>query len=370
VVAAGGMKSVRVRPFVASDLPRVEEMCRGVYGGTDYMPRMAMHYAGKPGTCVLVLEEEEAEGEGGEGASSGGEAGEGVADRGNTGGVGVGTSYLAGLGGMSRRRADVGGGGAVAWMFGLRTCETRRGRGLARQMLRALEKEADGCTHCMTATVRENATMVRMLGQFGYEEEDEVVVWPVWTKFHEASETLAKQVEGERMAYLDCLATADPLASEALRLGTGCREDCEWVQCEGPDEFVNACAEVRLGDAGGKGRAPLWFPSEYNAYPAACEDSEAWVRDGQCWVLRSGGKPVCVARVYRSMEMRDRACLAALVTDATALSSAVAHASQIFGTAHPFACFLAGPGARPGRGPFSDTPGLHESFNVYLKSMA
>jgi len=211
--------------------------------------------------------------------------------------------------------------------------------------------------------------MVKMLGQFGYAQEEEVVVWPTWAAFHEASEALRRpQGVVQTPSYLGCL-SGDPIASDALGAGDGSMgSGSAWERCSSAEDFVRACSEVRSEQAPGRGASPLWFPSEYNAYPAACEDAEAWVQDGQCWVLRSspGLAPLCVARVYRSMEMRDRACLAALVATSAAVPRAVHHAARIFGPDHPFACFLAGPGARPGIPPFA-LPGGHETFTVYLK---
>jgi len=123
----------QLRPFdPASDQPHLEEICKNVYGGTDYLPSVASSLASDPLSTFVVLATNDSDDD----------------DNRPFAAVANLRRFLPGK----------------AWLEAVRTCETRRNRGLARELTQELiQKARDVGDEVMTCTVDSNIAMRKVL---------------------------------------------------------------------------------------------------------------------------------------------------------------------------------------------------------------
>jgi len=146
--------SYKLREFDASrDLDALHDICRTVYGGSDYLPKTAPTLASDPNSSFLV-------------------AADAVTDR------------PAAVGNARRFKPN------MSWLEAIRTCEKHRSRGLARHLTQSLidvSRNEHGC-EVYSCTVESNIAMQRvfervgmmLLGQIHQCSFDELKRLPGW----------------------------------------------------------------------------------------------------------------------------------------------------------------------------------------------
>jgi GNAT superfamily N-acetyltransferase len=235
----------RYRPDT-SDLAHLTDICRGVYGGHDTLPRTLDAAAAEPGAAVLCLADD--------------------AD-----------DALHALVIMQPR-----GGGAPAWLSSLRVRASMRGRGLAGRLLDAGEAAAraapEGVKSLMTATLDSNAPVVSALARRGWARQAEVDVWPT----------------GEARAGAATLRAAAPGLDALLAGGAGAALARAWHPCASAEELEALLLTLRRGrvearrrggDANGvaadDAALHTWLPAFYDVLPArmALAEGRVWTLD-------------------------------------------------------------------------------------------
>jgi len=187
VASTAAAPPVRVRPFEGArrDAEAIARICRDVYEGTDYVPRVIGHLGSRSEgrghkheerTIVLVADEAGDE-ETAAAAAAGPEGGGGSEEqrrrqaqtptqRQPSRQVGVVVAQLRGDG--------------HAFLFGLRVDPSARGRGVGGVLMRAAVEaaEAAGASHLVGATVPSNAASIALFAATGHAEVARVDVWP------------------------------------------------------------------------------------------------------------------------------------------------------------------------------------------------
>ena len=125
--------SYRLRKFdVDKDMDAIQEICRSVYGGSDYLPKTAPALAGDPNSSFVVL-------------------------------ANIDTDRPAAVGNARRFKPN------MSWLEAIRTCPDHRGRGLARQLTQLLiesshSEHGDAMYSC---TVESNVAMRKVFDRTG-----------------------------------------------------------------------------------------------------------------------------------------------------------------------------------------------------------
>jgi GNAT superfamily N-acetyltransferase len=234
----------RYRPGTA-DLAHVTDICHGVYGGHDTLPRTLDGAAAERSAAVLCLADD--------------------AD-----------DALHAIVIMQPR------GGAPAWLSSLRVRESMRGRGLAGRLLDAGEAAAraapEGIKALMTATLDSNAPVVSALARRGWARQAEVDVWPT----------------SEARAGAATLRAAAPGLDALLAGGAGAALARAWRPCASAEDLEALLLALRRGrvearrrDGDANGVADVddaalhaWLPAFYDVLPA-----RAALAEGRVWTL-------------------------------------------------------------------------------------
>lgn len=285
-------KQILVRPFDAkrNDAQAVVHMCRDVYGGTDYMPRV-IGYLGELSTdenqeeqhrtIVLVAEEERDD----------------DADNAQHPQVGVVVAQLRGEG--------------HAFLFGLRVDSRVRGKGVGRVLMRAAcdAAAASGARHLVGATIPSNAASIALFLGTGHREHARVDVWPPFPLLAayeqrvgfspppgQRPEEEGARYHGDASSTTPSVRLIDHLGSEVrgvLLEAAGMPKTAapEPRRCSCVDELERALAEVRRQAAGDDDTPapspapPQWVPAMYEVMPARGPWARERVMEGGVWLL-------------------------------------------------------------------------------------
>eukprot|EP00878_Enallax_costatus_P021573 GHUV01022850.1.p1 GENE.GHUV01022850.1~~GHUV01022850.1.p1 ORF type:complete len:254 (+),score=56.54 GHUV01022850.1:108-869(+) len=207
---------VTIRRCQHNDYARIGEICRNVYGGTDYIPRMIHHFVQRPDTTVLVSQT--------------------AAGAGSVNGV---------MCGHKR--------GSAYFLFGLRVAEEARGKGLARALMEAVcgsSEEFGPIQSISSTTIPENPATVHLFNTLGFKHTHTVDVWPSYEALSRYEREVDVQLTGapprteqlqEQPNMLDVLGLRDMLVeqnSAAVQLQ-------DWVQCSSAQQLQEAIASIR-----------------------------------------------------------------------------------------------------------------------------
>lgn len=367
--------SVSVRPFISdgADARAVAHMCRDVYGGTDYMPRVIGHLgelsaakAGDDGeqqrTIVLVAEEEEDD----DGANDSADNVDAPPQpqQPQPQAVGVVVAQLRGEG--------------HAFLFGLRVDPRARGKGIGRALMRAACDAAAraGARHLVGATIPSNDASIALFRGTGHEEHARVDVWPPFPLLADYERAVGfrpppgqrpggqEEEEGARYHHHDGDGggEASPLPKVRLldHLPGGVRgvlmgaaaasnkNKAEPRRCSCVDELARALAEVRAAAADGDKDdstpllLPQWVPAMYEVMPARGPWARERAREGGAWLLPSdddGCEAVVVAG--HSLEAR-RFVVGVVAADGDAAARALLLAEGLAPSGH-FLAFVDAP---------------------------
>lgn len=172
-------------PTSETDKASLDEICRNVYGGGDYLPSLAETYAGDGACSFLALEDASA-------------------------------SRLAAVANYKRLPAQ-----DAAWIEAVRTHKDYRGQGLASSLLRSMidiaasEDENNGGrrTSVLTCTVSSNKPMKKALEKTGFEVVNRIHC----LAFSSLKELggWASESEGEPEPLLDALGLRESVSAEA-----------------------------------------------------------------------------------------------------------------------------------------------------------
>eukprot|EP00775_Hariotina_reticulata_P008175 gene8175-8366_t len=181
-------------------------------GGTDYLPRLIHHFAEQPDIDVLVSED---------------------------------AGHVHGVVGGSRR-------GSSMFLFGLRVCESARGRGVARKLMEAICErgmEDSSISTITSATTPDNAGANRIFNALGFHHSHTVDLWPAYSALGEY-EAAVGFVPGEspapppgQITMLDFIPGVRDLTSQAsVQLGVGVDD---WMCCSSMKQLHEAVMDVR-----------------------------------------------------------------------------------------------------------------------------
>lgn len=122
-----------IRKFdTAKDLDALHDICRNVYGGSDYLPKTAPILASDPNSCFYVMADDE-------------------------------TDRPAAVGNARKFKPR------MSWLEAIRTCEEHRGRGLARRLTQSLIdlSRSEHGSEVYSCTVASNVAMQRVFDRVG-----------------------------------------------------------------------------------------------------------------------------------------------------------------------------------------------------------
>ncbi|KAL4442969.1 hypothetical protein ABPG77_008460 [Micractinium sp. CCAP 211/92] len=265
-----------IRRYRPSDLPQVVEICRNVYGGTDVLPDRITGEAARPDTNVLVA------------AAS--------AD-----------DTVAALLCCQQR-------GDVLWLYGARTREDMRRRGLAELLLaeaEALARTLPGVTALLSVTVPVNGTMRGIFARRSLRQLCHVVSWPPYTVARELHSQLTEAPPaGEERQRPASLLDALPGAAAVLQNDQARQLLPLWRRCQTQAELEVALLQLRQRRmdavvAAARPAAPAgeqqahatsqqqsnafhWVPEEFELLPASSAQAAELVSQGQVWLLPAG----------------------------------------------------------------------------------
>jgi len=240
-------------------------------------------------------------------------------------------------------------GGAV-FIFGLRTHERARGRGLGRKLVErlispdsraALAPPGGGPppAQLVGVTTAEQPHSVAIFRRLAFDLSRTVRVWPPYACL-KAYETAigfpAVGLPSSPPPASPTLLDFVPGAAEALQRGAGeLAAERAWRRCGDAAELEASLRAVRArqaaaGDAGALGTSPslLSVPFVYELFPLGCDWLGEQLAAGGVWLLADASGVACVLVVARSPEFR-RICAGAVCANDAGLHAAVAHAARL-----------------------------------------
>jgi len=285
--------SYRLRPFdLVRDQLAVEEICKDVYGGMDYVPHRASSYASDPECCFLVLED----------TSSG---------------------QVVALANVRRLKPN------MAWLEAVRTSEKYRGKGLAAQLTQhlILRCKSDNL-ETFSSTDKGNRAMQRVFGKtcmlllhkihvFSFAKLQE---WPGW---------FAEDPRTAQSLLVMCGLEAN-IGDEARAM--------KWTRVETAEELAAVLQEIRA--AGRMGHLP-------GHYKLLSEDeaNESLAR-GRIWKMSAAGAAAAVIAFNKDEQetesLRSKWVCSIAATTPSALDSALwqAHSEACLSTLGGDVAFL------------------------------
>ncbi|KAI3436658.1 hypothetical protein D9Q98_006074 [Chlorella vulgaris] len=269
-----------IRPYCSDrDHADVVHVCRNVYGGTDDLPTTINAAASQPHTHILTVA-----------ASSG--------------------APLDALLCCQQR-------GDVLWLWGARTREEARGRGLARLLLEEAEllaRRLPGVQALQSVTVPANATMWGVFSRCGFTpQHDPIVSWPASDTSLAAHQQLQQQHE-ESLAGHEQRSLLSVLPQVAAVATSSAAHQLlpHWRPCRSAQELNGALLQLRQPRTGMQlarlaeeqqqqqqqqpGKGPLaadsfafnWLPGEYELIPAGWPVVQQLAGQGSVLVLDPG----------------------------------------------------------------------------------
>lgn len=266
-----------IRPFdPARDQKDLEKICRKVYGGTDYLPKVAASLASDPASRFLVLEDN------------------------NLG-------QLIAVGNVRKVKPNMG------WLEGVRTSEEHRGKGFAGMLTKHLIDQCKMDNHQVyTCTSQSNRAMQRIFDKVGMVFLNQI---------HQLSFSKLKQLPG--------WSSEDDRPGQSLFKVTGLEgsigesaRTLNWSRVQNEDEFRSVMQEIK--QAGGMGHLPaIWeLLSEHEAQQSLV--------NGRMWKLEAKGKAAVVAftKEDKIQSLKSKWVCSIAATTPDALESALWHANS------------------------------------------
>ncbi|KAF6253297.1 acyl-CoA N-acyltransferase [Scenedesmus sp. NREL 46B-D3] len=259
-----------IRPYLHQDQPAVVDICKNVYNGSDYMPRMIQHFAERGETTVLVSQ-----------PGPGPEPGANSADA------------IHGLVCGHRR-------GSAWFLFGLRVAEHARGKGVARALMAEIcscSREHGGVAAITSATVPQNPAAVRLFEQLGFSHTHTVDMWPSYASLA-AYEQAVGFVPGApeqpmfHTSLIDHVQGAKELVSQASS-SLGAQAE-HWVQASSLQQLQQAVRSIRQQQRELVPEMRLvpealpqdWLPWVYESWPLDSPYVQQQLQEGAIWLLQ------------------------------------------------------------------------------------
>ncbi|KAL4457696.1 hypothetical protein ABPG75_012561 [Micractinium tetrahymenae] len=279
-----------LRRYRPSDQPQVRHICRNVYDGTDTLPDRIDGEAARPDTHVLVAA------------------------------VAADDSVAALL--CCRQQ------GNVLFLYGARTHEDMRRRGLAELLLAEAEELArslPGVAALLSVTVPDNGTMRGIFARRGFRQQCQVVNWPPYAIAREVHRQLtqAPAAGDERQqpaSFLDVLPSAagvvqNEAAQQLLPIWRRCQSQAELeaallvlrqqrmgvIPAVGPSSAAGgaqaggAAAPAQAAQLQPTSNAFHWLPEEFELLPANSAQAEELLKQGEVWLLPAGADTAAAA---------------------------------------------------------------------------
>lgn len=234
--------SYQIRRFdPARDQTAVENICKNVYGGTDYLPKIAASLANDPSSLFVVLEDQ----------------------------------YLGQPVAVANVRKFK---PSMAWLEAVRTSEEHQGKGFAARLTEYLIDHCKSGDHeVYTCTAKSNKAMQRVFEKTGLLFLHQI---------HQLSFSKLKELQGWSR---DDHRPSEPLLQAyglQSRIGEQARNE-KWSQVESEEEFESVMQDIRK--AGGIGHLPgVWELLSANA-------GKVSIANGRMWKLEATGKAAVLA---------------------------------------------------------------------------
>lgn len=251
--------SLSVRPYLhASDYQAIADICKDVYNGHDYMPRMIGSYASDPAYLLLAANSCDTEGKG----------------------------RLVGIIGSHLR-------GGMVFLFGLRVKENERGRGVAKLLSSKIIQQSmlnfptASCVY--TVTVPENKAAISIFGKLLGESQvprDVVHLWPPSEELHQYEESIGWP--GEAAENKTPMLDHWPWLMNILRADTGAVERINhWKPVEEKDSLLRTILSIQSSSRTTEPTLDGWLPGMYEPISIHSEEMGLAIRDQRVWVLPS-----------------------------------------------------------------------------------
>jgi len=239
-------------------------------------------------------------------------------------------------------------GGAI-FIFGLRTHERARGRGLGRRLVeRLITPDSRAAVtppggpppaQLVGVTTAEQPHSVAIFRRLAFALTRTVYVWPPYAQlkaYETATGFPAVGLPSSPPPASPTLMDFVPGAAQALQRGAGeLAAERAWRRCGDAAELEASLRAVRArqaaaGDAGASGDSPslLSLPFVYELFPLGCDWLGEQLAAGGVWLLTDASGCAGVLVVARSPEFR-RLCAGAVCATDAALHASVAHAARL-----------------------------------------
>uniref|UniRef100_A0A383W008 N-acetyltransferase domain-containing protein n=1 Tax=Tetradesmus obliquus TaxID=3088 RepID=A0A383W008_TETOB len=267
-------KGVQIRTYLHQDQPAVVDICKKVYNGSDYMPRMIQHFAERDGTTVLVSQPE-------------------------PGCAADPADAIHGLVCGHRR-------GSAWFLFGLRVAEHARGKGVARALMEHIcscSSEHGEVAAVTSATIPQNPAAVRLFEQLGFCHTHTVDMWPSYASLASYEQAVgfvpgAPQQPVFHTSLIDHVQGAKELLMQASSSLSVQAE--HWVQASSMQQLQQAVGSIRQQQMELAPELQLvpadlpqdWLPWVYECWPLDSPYVQERLQDGEIWLLPHPSTPV------------------------------------------------------------------------------
>jgi len=263
-----------IRDCEPADVEQIKDMCKDVYGGGDYMPRMIEEYLENE-LCLLI-----------------------VADKGD--------GNVDGIACASLRGED------MLFLFGLRVRTTAREKGLGSFLLFNLTERAKArfpnARTVASTTACSNQSAQKILGALLGDPLPQLDIWPPTSKTPHLSEYEASIGWPMKKAEKDqTLLAFIPGASDILQQDTDALNLLPYWQSAGSmDEVHSALTYLRspTGPSNNAENSHAWLPFFYEIWPAHSKFTAAAIGQQRLWILREEGSVRGVVVLSLSPECR------------------------------------------------------------------
>ena len=323
-----------IRPYDhATDHLDISNICRNVYQGTDYLPRLIGDYSNDPWylvlTCSMTCSQKFC------GA--------------NNDPCGNGQGTVIGVIGSHLR-------GGMIFLFGLRVKEEERGRGVAKLLSSEIISQSllafPSASSVFTVTIPENKAAISIFGNLlgGSESPRQIVYsWPpsdVRTQYEESigwpSED--KMIEGFLKSMLDHW----PRVVDALQADSGAAKKVEhWTLVHKKDALKRAISSIN-NQAIFQLELDEWLPGMYEPLVIDSEEVDRAIEEERVWILPSTSiledeeeRSDAALIVYHSKEARGRMIVGITAKSEVEVNSALLFVhSKLQVQAHLFMTFI------------------------------
>ena len=300
ILSVGSDQHYQLRPFdLDQDTHALQDICKDVYGGRDYLPQTAIKYARDPHACFLALAPLAFD---------------------NETRVERDPTRQGPIVAVANAQQHV--LPNIAWLEAVRTCPTQRGKGLARiltQQLMDISRSQFDCHNVYTCTVDSNVAMKKIfakvgmthLGNIHQVKFDRLMELPGWASGNNKND---EDADVRPQPLLQALQLESRVTSHAKQM--------EWVPVTSMEELHAVLHQIRT--EGGMGYLPALY--KVLSTPKTVEA----IQVGLVWKLRTTDTPrsavIAFSRDDQIQSLESKWVCSIAATTCVAVESALWHA--------------------------------------------